>query len=105
MDYDNRNKGVLFNEETKKSENHPDWTGKLDVEGKEYRIAAWERTTKTGQPILSLAISEPRTVATDTNSGYEQARAKADQIKAKQVDVVADVPDDDEPINLSDIPF
>jgi uncharacterized protein (DUF736 family) len=104
MDYDNRNKGVLFNEATKKSENHPEWTGKLDVEGKEYRIAAWERTTKTGQPILSLAISEPRNV-TDAPTGYEQAKAKAQEIKSRQVDTVADMPEDDEPIDLSEIPF
>lgn len=103
-DYSNENRGVLFNEKEVKSENHPTMTGKLDVEGKEYRIAAWEKTSRNGDTFLSLAISEPKTVVTDT-SGYEQAKAKAQEIKAKQVDVVADMPDDDEPINLEDIPF
>jgi hypothetical protein len=103
-DYETKNRGVLFNEQVKNKETSPDWTGKLDVEGKEYRIAAWERTTKTGQPILSLAISEPRNV-TDTQSGYQQAKAKADEIRSRQVDTVHDVPEDDEPIDLSSIPF
>ncbi len=104
-DYDDTNKGILFNEEAKKHERSPDWTGKINIEGKEYRLAAWERTTKTGQPIFSLAISEPkeRAEVTDT-SGYEQAKAKADEIKSRQVDTVAEV-NEDEPINLSEIPF
>jgi uncharacterized protein (DUF736 family) len=100
-DYDNTNKGILFEEEARKSLNHPHYTGKLDVEGKEYRIAAWERTTKTGQPILSLAISEPREQREAvTDSGYEQAKAKAQEIK----DRVAEV-NEDEPIDLDSIPF
>jgi uncharacterized protein (DUF736 family) len=103
-EYSNENRGVLFNEQVKNKENSPDWTGKLDVEGKEYRIAAWERTTKTGQPILSLAISEPRNV-TDTQSGYQQAKAKADEIRAKQ-DVVEEVDGDEDMKSLMDsIPF
>lgn len=103
-DYDNTNKGVLFNEEVKKSERSPDWTGKLDVEGKEYRIAAWERTTKTGTPILSLAISEPQERQAD-NAGATSLKEKWDNVqssKPKQ-DVVAEV--DDSPISLDDIPF
>lgn len=104
-DYDNTNKGILFNEQAKKSERSPDWTGKLDVEGKEYRIAAWERTTKTGTPILSLAISEPQEQADVTGAtGYEQAKAKAQEIKSRQVDTVAEVIVD-EPIDLDSIPF
>lgn len=60
MDHDNTNRGVLFNEKEVKSDKHPVMTGKLNVEGKEYRIAAWEKTSKTGSPFLSLAISEPK---------------------------------------------
>jgi uncharacterized protein (DUF736 family) len=99
-EYDDTNKGILFNEEAKKSERSPDWTGKLDVEGKEYRIAAWERTTKTGTPILSLAISEPKVV---TDAGYQKAKAVAEKLKPKQDEVIEDI--GDEPVNLDDIPF
>jgi len=113
MDYDNTNKGILFNEQAKKSERSPDWTGKLDVEGKEYRIAAWERTTKTGTPILSLAISEPqeqaieedKRVATDApkQSGREFAREVASKFKK---DEVAEVDGDEDMKSLMEnIPF
>jgi hypothetical protein len=96
-EYDNTNKGVLFNEKEIKSDKHPTMTGKLDVEGKEYRIAAWEKEGKAGT-FLTLAISEPKK---PEQQGFEKARAVADKIKAKQ-DVVHDV---DEVINLEDIPF
>lgn len=104
-DYDDTNRGFLM-QNTKKHERSPDWTGKLDVEGKEYRIAVWERTTKKGDPLLSISISEPQEQAVDTGakSGYEQAKAKAAEIKNRQVDTVHEVIDD-EPISLSDIPF
>jgi hypothetical protein len=104
-EYSDENKGILFNEEVKKSEKSPDWTGKINVEGKEYRLAAWERTTKTGTPILSLAVSEFKEV-TDARSGYEQAKAKAQEIKAKR-DVVHEVPDGDEDMKslMDSIPF
>jgi hypothetical protein len=68
--------GVLFFEKEKKSENSPDLTGKLEVKGQ-------------------------REASTDT--GYEKAKQVAQEIKAKQVDEVAEV--DDTPISLDDIPF
>lgn len=109
MDYDDTNRGVLFFEENKKSDNHPDLTGKLNVEGKDYRIASWQKTSKTGSKFYSLAISEPREPGKE-QSGYEQARSKAEEIKARQQDEalgkkVSEAIDDDTPIDLSDIPF
>jgi hypothetical protein len=98
-EYSTTNKGVLFNEKEIKSDKHPTMTGKLDVEGKEYRIAAWEKEGKAGT-FLTLAISEPREKGEQT--GIQKARAVADQLKAKQ-DVIQPV--DGEPISLDDIPF
>ena len=98
-DYDDTNKGVLFDEKEIKSDKHPAKTGKLNVEGKEYRIAAWEKESRNGDTFLSLAISEPKIKVPET--GIEQARAKANQLR--KPDVVAEM--DGEPINLNDIPF
>jgi uncharacterized protein (DUF736 family) len=58
--YDDTNRGVLFVQKDKKTEQHPDFTGKLDVEGKEYRIAGWKRVSKNGANFLSISIEEPR---------------------------------------------
>lgn len=97
-EYDNTNKGVLFHEKDIKSDKHPVMTGKLNVEGKEYRIAAWEKEGQSGT-FLTLAISEPRA---KEQTGLESARAAANELKAKQ-DTIQPV--DDDPIDLSSIPF
>jgi uncharacterized protein (DUF736 family) len=78
--YDDTNKGVLFQNSDKKTDKHPDYTGKLNVNGVEFRLAGWKRLSKNGKPFLSLAVSEPQ-----------------------DKEVVAEVTD--EPINLNDIPF
>jgi len=61
MQYDNTNKGVLFRD-TEKAEGtkKPDYTGKLNVNGKDYRLAGWLKESKTGSKFLSLSISEPK---------------------------------------------
>lgn len=57
-EYDNRNRGVLFNNtENKKSPKHPDYKGSLDVGGVDFEIAGWVQTsTKTGKKFMSLSI-------------------------------------------------
>jgi uncharacterized protein (DUF736 family) len=58
-EYDDELRGVMFPETEKKSERGPDFTGKLQVEGKEYRIAAWKRKARSsGKPFLSLLLEE-----------------------------------------------
>ena len=61
MQYDNTNKGVLFrNNEKGEGDKKPDYTGKLIVGGKDYRLAGWLRESKTGTKFLSVAVSEPK---------------------------------------------
>lgn len=63
MEYDNTNSGVLFKNRDKETDKHPDYTGKLNVNGTELRIAAWIRESKSGQKFMSLKVSEPTTKA------------------------------------------
>lgn len=63
-DYDNNNTFVLFLDEEKASENHPDYTGKLTLEdGTEKRVAAWRRVAGSGKKYLKGTVSDfqPRT--------------------------------------------
>ena len=46
MEYDNTNKGAVWERETPSSK-HPNLTGKLDVEGTEYHISMWEVKSST----------------------------------------------------------
>ncbi len=105
MDYDNTDSGVLFLND-KKSEKAPDYTGTYNHEGEDIKIAGWIRTsTKTGKQFISIKRDTYEPPVTDARSGYEQAKAQAEKIKAKQdVDEVFDVPED-EPIDINSIPF
>lgn len=79
-DFDETNRGVLFLETDKESEKHPDYTGKVNVEGKEYRLAGWKRQSKNGKGFLSLSISEFKKPEdpTDKFEGYKEDSGKID---------------------------
>tara|TARA_X000001388_G_scaffold25996_1_gene18238 strand:+ start:2922 stop:3125 length:204 start_codon:yes stop_codon:yes gene_type:complete len=57
-EYDNTNSGALFKNANKEKETQPDMSGEVNVEGKEFRIAAWSNESKKGVKYLSLKISE-----------------------------------------------
>lgn len=57
-EYDNTNTGALF-KNNKKADNHPDYKGKINIEGKDWDIAGWIRTSKAGNTYMSMKISEP----------------------------------------------
>ena len=56
MQYDNTNKGSFFVNEQKKTEKHPDYSGKINIEGTEYYLSGWKKQSKTGKHFLSLSI-------------------------------------------------
>ena len=55
MEYDNTNSGTLFKNDRKESEKHPDYTGKINVDGTDYWLSAWIKTGKSGK-FMSLAV-------------------------------------------------
>lgn len=57
MSYDNTNTGALFTNDRKTNDRQPGFTGKVDVEGKEYWLSAWAKKTKAGKPFMSLALT------------------------------------------------
>lgn len=60
MEYDNTNSGVLFKNQSE-NEKAPMYRGKINVDGKEYELAAWLREAKSGKgKFLSLKVQEPR---------------------------------------------
>ena len=59
MPYDDTNRGVLFSNRNRKSENHPNLTGKLNIDGVEYYLSAWTKTSKAGEKYISLSLGKP----------------------------------------------
>lgn len=57
-EYDNTNKGVLFENSNKKTDKHPDMTGKLNIDGTDFWIAGWWNESKKGVEFLSLALGD-----------------------------------------------
>lgn len=56
MDYDNTNSGVLFRNDKKESDKHPDYKGTIDVNGTEYWLSAWIKESKKGMKFMSLSV-------------------------------------------------
>ena len=54
--YDNTNRGVLFENDKQGIENRPDHTGSLNVNGIEYKLSAWKKLSKTGNSFLSISV-------------------------------------------------
>lgn len=54
-DYDNTNRGVLFRNERKETDNQPDYTGSINVEGEERWLDAWVRESKDGKKFFSIS--------------------------------------------------
>jgi uncharacterized protein (DUF736 family) len=52
------NKGSLFPNQSKLSDNHPDYKGSIYVGGKSYWISSWNATSKTGKTYMSLSVNE-----------------------------------------------
>ena len=56
------NKGALFHNKERKTDKHPNYTGKAVIWGKETRIAGWiNETQKNGKTLsyISLKFEEP----------------------------------------------
>jgi hypothetical protein len=54
--YDDTNRGALFRDDSKQSESDRDYSGTLNVEGTDYWVSGWVRTSKAGKKFLSLSV-------------------------------------------------
>ena len=56
--FDDTNRGTLFTNGNKQKETHPDYTGKINVEGIVYYLSGWKKTSKAGNDYWSLSIQK-----------------------------------------------
>ena len=58
-EYDNTNRGAIWKNKKKETDSHPDFTGSLNVDGKEYWVSAWKRGADESDksPALKITVS------------------------------------------------
>lgn len=54
--YDDTNRGALFKNDRKQSENHPDYNGSLNVGGHDFWISSWLKKDRNGNTFMSLSV-------------------------------------------------
>jgi hypothetical protein len=55
QEYDNTDRGVLFKNDRKEKDTHPDYKGQINVGGEEYWLSAWIKEGRNGK-FMSLSI-------------------------------------------------
>lgn len=71
-EYDNTNSGVIFKNHKKEKDTHPDSTGSLNVDGVDYWVNAWNKTSKNGVPYLSLSVKRKDAAQAPTSESTAQ---------------------------------
>lgn len=54
-EYDNTNRGVLFRNDRKDSDKHPDYNGSINIDGRELWLSAWIKQGAKGK-FMSLSV-------------------------------------------------
>ena len=60
MAYDNELKGVLFRNEKRESEKHPNYKGSITIQGVEYWLSAWINEKKDGSGKYMSLKAQPK---------------------------------------------
>ena len=55
-DFDNTNRGALFKAKEQPTENHPGYTGSINVDGREYYLSAWLKESDKVGKYFSLSV-------------------------------------------------
>jgi len=82
-EYDNTNRGSIWKNDKKETDNHPDFTGSLNVNGEDFWVSAWKRKPDANPkaPALSFSIKpkEPSQHDSQKANGYApQSSAETD---------------------------
>jgi hypothetical protein len=80
-EYSNELRGVLFKNDRKEKDTHPDYKGSAEIEGVEYWLSAWIKTSTKGK-FMSLSFKAKDEAPTDTRTLAERKRPKDEVYRA-----------------------
>lgn len=95
MSFEQRdNSGALFKNDRKTSDNHPDYKGKIMVDGVEYWLSAWIKTpARGGDKFMSLAAQPKESQERDETPPPRQQPAAHGRAPARRsADLDDDIP-------------
>ena len=87
--YDNTNRGVLFKNDRKEKDNHPNMKGSINVEGVEYWVSAWTKEGQNGK-FISLSLTPKE----QTQTAEQVAQKAVPPQRQQAAPVVQDLDDD-----------
>ena len=69
MSENKNNSGALFRNDKKATDQHPDYTGNITIEGKEFYLSAWvNESARTGQKYFSIKATPKAATAHATTT-------------------------------------
>ena len=78
---ENKNGGVLFKNDKKATDQHPDYTGNITIDGKEYYLSAWvNESARTGQKYFALKTTPKAATPATTTAPAQPATTVPDPI-------------------------
>jgi len=72
--YDDTNRGVLFKNDRKESDKHPDYRGQINVNGEEFWLSAWIKSSEKGK-FMSLSVQPKEDKPKASKPAKEQPRS------------------------------
>ena len=74
--YDNTNRGILFKNDKRETEKHPEYTGSINFNGVDCWLNAWVMTSKEGKKYFSLSVRPKEQQARSVDQPTRKAPAK-----------------------------
>ena len=68
--YDNTNRGVLFKNDRKEKDTHPDYKGSINADGVEYWLSAWMKEGAKGK-FMSFSLAPKETTQTAAQAAQQ----------------------------------
>ena len=89
--YDNTNRGVLFKNDRKEKDTHPNMKGSINVEGVEYWVSAWTKDGQNGK-FISLSLTPKEQTQTAAQVAQKSAPPQRQQAAPVAQDLDDDIP-------------